>query len=881
VIGRTLLHYTVGDKLGEGGMGVVYKATDTHLDRFVALKVLPPERVADGERKRRFVQEAKAASALNHPNIVHIYDIATDQDTTFIAMEYVPGKTLGELIPRQGLPVASVLKYGVQIADGLAEAHKAGIIHRDLKPGNVMVSDDGRVRILDFGLAKLAEAAAGHENAATLTASPAALPKTDAGVVLGTVAYMSPEQAEGRPVDRRSDIFSFGVLLYEMIAGARPFGGDTPLATLSAILKDAPAPLVERAAGIPPDLARVVDRCLRKDPARRWQHMEDVHVALLDLKEESDSGRLAVPVAAAAAAPSRTAHLWAGVAAIAVVVAGGVAWFATHPPATAPAPDTASLQPVPLTSYEGDERDPAFSPDGNQIAFSWGAEGGVTNTYVKLVGPGDPIRLTNSPYTERESQWSPDGRWICFDRTTPTGRDIIVVPALGGPERNLGSTNWRCTWSPDSQYVVLPDAGNLWLAPVSGSERRVMNLPTDLEGGRAQQPMGTISPDGHALALIFALGATAPLYVVPLDSGYQPTAAPRRVSPLDWDIGSLSWTPDSQSVIAIRAINSNPNGGGDTAMYRFRVEGGEPERLDFAGDNPWFLDVARTGHRLAFTRLRRDVNLYRAPLGPDGTLAGDGQPVARSSRREYHAVISPDGSRIAFSSTRSGSDEIWVSDRDGNNLVQLTSSANPNDTDWPAWSPDGTRLAYESRPEGAESADIFVIPAAGGAPRRLTDAPEPDTRPTWSTDGRWIYFASAREGGGGWKVPAGGGPATKVTDVQANVYRQSPDGKWLIAGTTRGATRISLMDGETRELVRDRISDAAMTSRGYYYLSTATDLQSSTLKVLPLDGGQPRTLGVIRHSTSRGLSVAPDFTSIIYSQCDQCAADLMLVEGFK
>ena len=190
MIGRTLLHYTVTDTLGEGGMGVVYKATDTHLDRFVALKVLPRERVANEERKRRFMQEAKAASALNHPNIVHIYDIATDQDTTFIAMEYVPGRTLAELIPRQGMPVASVLNYAVQIADGLAQAHKAGIIHRDLKPGNLMVGEDGRVRILDFGLAKLADGSARPEDAITRTSGHGATPNTDAGMVIGTAAYM-------------------------------------------------------------------------------------------------------------------------------------------------------------------------------------------------------------------------------------------------------------------------------------------------------------------------------------------------------------------------------------------------------------------------------------------------------------------------------------------------------------------------------------------------------------------------------------------------------------------------------------------------------------------------------------------------------------------
>jgi serine/threonine protein kinase len=875
MIGRTLLHYTVTDTLGEGGMGVVYKATDTHLDRFVAVKVLPRERVSNEERKRRFVQEAKAASALNHPNIVHIYDIATDQDTTFIAMEYVPGKTLAELIPRQGMPVASVLNYAVQISDGLAQAHKAGIIHRDLKPGNLMVGEDGRVRILDFGLAKLGDGSTSPEDTVTRTSGHGATPNTDAGMVLGTAAYMSPEQAEGRPVDTRTDIFSFGVVLYEMLTGRKPFSGDTALATLSAILKESPTPLTEAAPGVPADLARVVDRCLRKDPARRWQHMDDVRIALLDLKEESDSGRLSAPDNAAIVAP----HRWSRVSGLvtagaAAVILGAVGWSTMRGPASTPA--AAPLQPVPLTTYEGDERDPTFSPDGNQIAFSWGPEGGVTNTYVKLIGPGDPIRLTNSPSSERESQWSPDGRWICFDRRLPGGAVIIVVPALGGPERNLGSTSDRCHWSPDSRYVLLPDAGSLWLAPVDGGQRRLLIGPTELEGAAREVDTGGISPDGRTLAVNFRVRSLAPLYLVTLGPSYTVQGMPRRVTPVDWFFASPSWTPDSQSVIGVRDING-ANSGGDTAMYRIRVAGGEPERLDFAGDNPWFLDVAKTGGRLAFTRLRRDVNLYRAELDANGTLIGDGRPIASSSRREYNAAISPDGSRIAFSSTRSGSDEIWVADREGRNLVQLTMSANPFGTNTPAWSPDGTRIAYVSRLEGAE--DVFVIPVTGGLPVRITADPEADTNPTWSVDGKWIYFA--RAGSGVWKAPATGGAATQVSSMAAGVYRESLDGKWLFASSLQGVSRIPLTGGDPQALIGERISASAMTSRGLYYLNTSTDLQSATLRLLPLDGRAPRTLGVIPHPISGGLSVAPDFTSIIYSRCDQCAADLMLVEGFK
>ncbi len=384
MIGRTLLHYQIIDKLGEGGMGIVYRARDTQLDRFVALKVLPPDRVSDVERQRRFVQEAKAASALNHPNIVTIHDIATDQGVTFMAMELIEGKTLTEAIPRQGLRLGEALNYAVQVADGLAKAHQAGIIHRDLKPGNLMIAPGGRVKILDFGLAKLTARDEPTEADATVTAGHL----TEAGMIVGTASYMSPEQAEGRKLDARSDIFSFGIVLYEMLSGRRPFAGDTRVATISALLKDTPKPL----EGIPPEVARLVDRCLRKDPDRRWQTMQDLRVALLEAKEDSDSGKFA---AIAPAKPARRRWPWA--AAALAVLAPILVW--QFKPNAAEKPQ--DLVPVPLTAYPGDERDPAFSPDGNQVAFSWGPEGGATNTYVKLVGAGDPIRLTHSPQSEK------------------------------------------------------------------------------------------------------------------------------------------------------------------------------------------------------------------------------------------------------------------------------------------------------------------------------------------------------------------------------------------------------------------------------------------------------------------------------------------------
>jgi serine/threonine protein kinase len=450
VTGQTISHYRLMAELGRGGMGVVYKARDTHLDRAVAIKVLPPELVADPERQRRFVQEAKAASALNHPNIVHIYDIDKDSGVDFIAMEYVEGKTLDEVIGRKGLKLRETLQYAVQIADALAAAHRAGIVHRDIKPSNIMVGEKGLVKVLDFGLAKLAEKADEELTAATQTMRP----HTEEGTIVGTVAYMSPEQAEGKKVDARSDIFSFGSVLYEMVTGRHAFKGETKVSTLAAILHKEPSP-IER---VPPELERIITRCLRKDPSRRSHHMDDVRLALQDLKEDSDSGRLIAAPVTVRQPRRKLAWIAAGLAVLAGVALS--VWLLrlwTETP-------TAPLQVVPLTSYSGSEGSPSLSPDGNQVAFSWDGETqGNTDVYVKPVGPGTPLRLTVNPAPDGSPAWSPDGRWIAFVRTPRGKLQIILIPPLGGPEKMLTEMDTHrivpgpyLAWSPDGKWLAGP-----------------------------------------------------------------------------------------------------------------------------------------------------------------------------------------------------------------------------------------------------------------------------------------------------------------------------------------------------------------------------------------------------------------------------------------
>ena len=360
MIGQTISHYTVLEKLGAGGMGEIYKAQDTRLNRFVAMKVMSTANAGDVERRRRFVQEAQAASALNHPNIITIHDVVSTDGLEFMVMEFVSGVTLDDLIPKHGLNAQKSLDIAVQMADALQAAHAAGIVHRDLKPANVMVTGSGLVKILDFGIAKLTGPSPAVRN--TDETLPIDSPMTVEGSILGTVCYMSPEQAQAKAVDPRSDIFSFGLVLYEMLTGQRAFSGDSALGTLSAILRDEAKPIGVLVQGVPPELEQIVHRAMRKEPDQRWQSMQEMRAALMPLKQKTDSGMLLTQLGAApVAAPRKKSSPLPVLIAVAVVVLGAVGgggwWWMKHrqaPPVAAQvAPVSAPAAATPATTDTG------------------------------------------------------------------------------------------------------------------------------------------------------------------------------------------------------------------------------------------------------------------------------------------------------------------------------------------------------------------------------------------------------------------------------------------------------------------------------------------------------------------------------------------------
>jgi serine/threonine protein kinase len=604
--GTRLGPYEILAPIGAGGMGEVYSARDSRLNRLVALKVLPADRMSDPERRRRFVQEAQLASKLQHPNIVTIYEISSNGGVDAIAMELVHGRALDEVIPHKGLRVAETLKYAVQIADALAAAHAAGITHRDLKPGNIMVTGQGVVKVLDFGLAKLTEMVPIGEFDETRT--QIAEVKTQDGAILGSVAYMSPEQVEGKDVDARSDIFSFGAILYEMLTGRRAFQGDSNMSTLAAVLKQDPKPAGQVVEGVPPELDRWVARCLRKDRTNRAQHMADIKLALDELKENSQSGPFEEVVVADVKRPPRR-KLWPAVAAVAGVAtlsAAGFLWWR-------PAVSEAYFEPVLLTTFPGSENNPSFSPDGSQMVFTWSGEQPNTpsNVYVKLIRGGPPLRLTTDEGVHSSPAWSPDGQSIAYWGTHPDGRQgIFLVPPLGGPERLLVDElpDGRIEWSPDGKWIAhSPTAGITLISVDTGERTELVKLNPALARGND----AAFSPDGRRLVYIGSQGIyTGEIYLLELSADMKPQGQPKRLTFGHRGVRSPAWTADGREIVFMEGSETS-NG----SIARIAPDGkGRTRRIPGLGAAAGPIAISRSGRRLAFARGGIDADIWRLDL---------------------------------------------------------------------------------------------------------------------------------------------------------------------------------------------------------------------------------------------------------------------------
>jgi len=879
MIGKTIAHYEIIEKIGEGGMGLVYKARDTQLDRIVALKVLQAGKVANPDRKLRFIQEAKAASALNHPNIVIIHDIGTEDGADYIVMEFVGGLTLDRLIPRGGMQLAELLKYAIPIADGIARAHAAGIIHRDLKPGNIMIAADGQVKLLDFGLAKLSDL---HDASDSDLTRP--MPETEEGSILGTVSYMSPEQAEARRVDARADIFSFGAVLYEMATGQRAFLGRSKISTLAAVLQGDPKPAAAIRAGLPLELEKIIERCLRKDPARRYQSAADLKIDLGDLQREIESGVLAA--SATAAPPGRSWH-WIAALAIGLAVGAAGAWWLE----SRSAPRAAVWGLVsPLTTYSGLEYEPALSPDGKQVAFAWDGEHKDNfDIYVRLVGGGAALRLTTNPAPDHAPAWSPDGSRLAFLRNNA----IYLISALGGVERRLiqfpqgrlyvdSNNRSSLSWSPDGRFLAFSgtedsNPASIWIASTdSGDAHRVSSPPI----GYYSDSSPAFSPDGRSLAFVRARDTYSRAIVLQEMNLDGTTHGPaREVTDYRRRIQELAWQPDGRGLIL-----SVREGGENAGLYRL-ILGGALQPLGIDNGILRWPSMSRSGYRLAYEKRTMDTNIY----GMDGPGAEGGprpysecrvRAIVDSTALDREPMLSPDGRRLVFNSDRSGFYEIHAANVDGSGQVALTEMG-PTAMGSPRWSPDGQTVVFDRYENGHSS--IYTINAGGGKPLRVTSEEFWDIRPSFSHDGKWIYFASNRSGRLEiWKAPVAGGPPIQLTHNSGTEPFEAPDGARLYYTNDQGLWSMPVAGGDPKLALPEAGGYRyALAGRSVYYFPNA-----QSLWVLRTDTGRkfeyvhfPRDIDLFGGGTLFTVSV--DERTILFTQTDRQESDLKLVENFK
>ncbi|HEY3027358.1 MAG TPA: protein kinase [Pyrinomonadaceae bacterium] len=784
--GREIGPYRVLSLLGAGGMGEVYLAEDTRLGRRVALKLLPPEFTDDAGRIHRFEREARAASGLNHPNIITIYEIGQSDGSYFIATELVEGQTLRDFMPRARAHMKEAINVIAQVADALSAAHAAKIVHRDVKPENIMLRPDGYVKVLDFGLAKLTELASDDDASDKRTEKE----HTHTGAVLGTVAYMSPEQALGQEVDHRTDIFSLGVVLYEMTVGVHPFKGPTAAATFDALLnRDPPSPIISNPE-MSPDLERIIGRALEKDRELRYQTASDLRSELKRWQRTLDSSpttskRSQVRTSRVSRATRNATIAKTGLTLAALLVVAALLFVALR--RLSPQQNTAPLKNlsfVQLTDQPGTELFPSLSPDGKSVVYASKASGNW-DLFLQRVGGKNPRNLTaDSTADETQPAFSPDGERIAFRSERERG-GIFVMGATGESVKRLTDFGYHPAWSPAGREIAFSthniedpndrtlERSDIWIVNVETGAKREL---TGEAIGDAAQPQW--SPAGARIAYWSRRkGGQRDLFTIPAAGG-TPIAV---TDDTDFDWNPV-WSPDG------RHLYFASDRGGQMNLWRVPIEEstgkvtGPPEALTTPSPYAQHLSFSHDGRRAVYVSLVSSKNILKANFNPDSAmlatepvavtqgskhtaqpnLSPDGEWFVYSTQgdkqedlfivdkdgkgaprqltsdhfKDRHPRWSPDGKRIVFYSDRSGRYEAWTINRDGSGLQQMTFTTGMT-VIYTFWSPDGSRLAYNLRDESCWIMEVGK-PWNEQTPERVPDPPDPSDvfrAFSWSPDG--------------------------------------------------------------------------------------------------------------------------------------------------
>jgi eukaryotic-like serine/threonine-protein kinase len=777
--------YRTMRQLGAGAMGEVFLAHDEDLGREIALKLLPPHLAESAEHLFRLRHEARSASSLNHPNIVTIYEIGRDSDgRAFVAMEYVDGQTLREAMRGEPVPVKKVLQLAAQIADGLAAAHKRGLVHRDLKPENIMITGDGVVKILDFGLAKSFELAAAQQSQTGFLSEP--------GMVVGTPAYMSPEQARAGNVDYRSDQFALGAILYEMLTGQHAFEGESAVETMFMIVRDEPAPLSVLAPHVPPPIRWIVDRCLAKDPEDRYVATRDLARDLQSIRDHfSEAGVVMSAVRDEKPAPAPRPRLqWAFAAALLVALAvGALSAFWVKKPG----PRTITSERY--LTYSGHDYSPSVSPDGRLIAFSSNRDG-KARIWLKEVVGGSEVPLTAGP--DDFPRFSPDGASIVYTHLVPQQPPALYrIAVVGGDARRIVENALAADFSPDGRRLAFTRAN-----AVTEGEQTTSVLVANADGSNPRElakiGLNSLlhprwSPDGKRIAAVGASGRVVQsVYVFDAQSGATKTLT---APPKAGEVSSVVWTSDSKSVIYVRADSVEAVVGSAAHVIRHDVDRDRAESIAWTSRNGTHLDVLGDGRLILDARSPSD-NLREVSIAGG---ANSSRWITRGNSSDRQPVYAPDGKSLLFSSNRSGNLDLWMVTADGGTVKRVTEDAAE---DWdPAFTADGKRIVWSSGRSG--NLEIWTANADGSDARQISKDGQDAENPSATADGWVIYnsFHTSPEKMGVWKIRDDGTRASRLVGGRTSLPEVSPDGKYVAyigdARSQRQALRVArIADGK-------------------------------------------------------------------------------------